>query len=412
MDNFILLLRFATRNLSRQKARTAMTLGSIMFGVVGLILSGGFIEDIFVQLREVTIHSRLGHLQISAQGYREHWTRDPGKYLLEEARSAEVMARLDTIPQVADSMQRLNFFGVINNGRNELPILGEGIDAAREAAHFGRFFYVIEGRTLEASDSHRILVGEGVAEALRLHPGALVTVLTHMPGGGLNSLEFEVVGIFRTFSREFDAHAVRLPLADAHTLLGTPGTHSVVVALQDTVLTDVAAQRIREALMGTGLEIRTWFELDDFYRNTVRLYRSEFKVLQLIILLVVLLSVANSINMTAHERLGEFGTLRAMGLKEGDVTQLILLENAVLGLVGSLSGAGLGMLLAVLISLIGIPMPPPPNSSMGYTAEIRLVPGTIAVAMVVGLLATLVSAYLAARSVRHHSLVDSLRENV
>ena len=412
MDNFILLLRFATRNLSRQKARTAMTLGSIMFGVVGLILSGGFIEDIFVQLREVTIHSRLGHLQISAQGYREHWTRDPGKYLLPETMSTEITARLKEIPEVADSMQRLNFFGVVNNGRNELPILGEGIDAAREAAHFGRFFYVIDGRTLEAEDSHRILVGEGVAEALRLRPGSLVTLLTHMPGGGLNSLEFEVVGIFRTFSREFDAHAVRLPLTDAHTLLGTPGTHAIVVALQDTALTEPAARHIRERLKGRGLEIWTWFELDDFYRNTVKLYRSEFQVLQLIILLVVLLSVANSINMTAHERLGEFGTLRAIGLRERDITQLILLENAVLGLVGSLAGAGLGVLLAGLISLLGIPMPPPPNSSMGYTAEIRLVPSIIAVAIMVGLLATLVSAYLAARSVRHHSLVESLRENV
>ena len=412
MDNFILLLRCATRNLARQKVRTAMTLGSIMFGVVGLILSGGFIEDIFVQLREVTIHSRLGHLQISAQGYREHWTRDPGKYLLDQTVSSGITARLGEIPEVADSMQRLNFFGVINNGRNELPILGEGIDAAREAAHFGRFFFVIEGRTLEAEDSHRILVGEGVAESLRLRPGALVTLLTHMPGGGLNSLEFEVVGIFRTFSREFDAHAVRLPLADAHTLLGTPGSHSVVVALEDTELTEEAALRIRDLFANEGLEIWTWLELDDFYRNTVKLYRSEFRVLQLIILLVVLLSVANSINMTAHERLGEFGTLRAIGLRERDITRLILLENAVLGLVGSLVGAGAGALLAVLISLIGIPMPPPPNSSMGYTAEIRLVPEIIAIAVVVGLVATLVSAFLAARSVRQHSLVDSLRENV
>lgn len=77
MDNFIQLSRFALRNLARQKARTAMTLASIMFGVIGLILSGGFIEDIFVQLREVTIHSRLGHLQINAKGYREHWTGNP-----------------------------------------------------------------------------------------------------------------------------------------------------------------------------------------------------------------------------------------------------------------------------------------------------------------------------------------------
>ena len=58
------MLLLALHNIFRHKVRTFLTLAVIVFGVVGLILTGGFIEDIFIQLREATIHSQLGHLQI------------------------------------------------------------------------------------------------------------------------------------------------------------------------------------------------------------------------------------------------------------------------------------------------------------------------------------------------------------
>ena len=58
------MFRLALRNVVRHKLRTALTLAAIVSGVVGLVLSGGFVEDSLLQLREATIHSQLGHLQI------------------------------------------------------------------------------------------------------------------------------------------------------------------------------------------------------------------------------------------------------------------------------------------------------------------------------------------------------------
>lgn len=410
MKSSAMMLKFALRNLLRQKGRTAMTLTPIIIGVMGLILSGGFVEDIFIQLREATIHSRLGHFQIYRQGYLEHWSKDPGSHLMPDP--AEVQATVAELPGVRDSMQRVNFFGLVNNGRSDLPVLVEGVEPAKEAAQFGDFFFVVEGRMLLAEERHKLLLGEGVARALKLEPGALVHVLANMPDGGLNSLEFEVVGIFRTFSKEFDARAVRMNLVDARELLAVEGAHAVVVSLEDTLATDAKAAQARAALAGKGFEIRTWFELDDFYRNTVDLYESQFGVLQAIILIVVLLSVANSVNMTAQERVGEFGTLMALGLRQRDVARLIVLENTLLGLVGASAGVLLGMAVAWGISQTGIPMPPPPNSSTGYTALIRIVPEVLAMSFLIGLVATVVSALFAARVAARVPVVEALRQNI
>src|SRR5690606_9961730 len=119
---------------------------------------------------------------------------------------------------------------------------------------------------------------------------------------------------------------------------------------------------------------QTWLELDDFYPKAVELYRSQFGFLQGIILGIVLLSVANSVSMTANERVGEFGTLRAIGHTARYVYRLLIVENTILGLFGATLGVAVGVGLAWAISRVGIPMPPPPNANTGYTAYIAIVP--------------------------------------
>lgn len=47
-------------------------------------------------------------------------------------------------------------------------------------------------------------------------------------------MDFDVVGTFQSFSKEFDARAVRVPLAAAQELMGTNGANALVVSLKET----------------------------------------------------------------------------------------------------------------------------------------------------------------------------------
>ena len=67
-------MKLALRNMLRNRARTLMTLASIVFGVVALILSGGFVHDVYYQLGEALIHSQSGHLQVSRVGFHAKGT--------------------------------------------------------------------------------------------------------------------------------------------------------------------------------------------------------------------------------------------------------------------------------------------------------------------------------------------------
>ena len=403
------MFRLAFRNIFRNRLRTSLTLAAIIAGVTAVIISGGFVEDVFVQLRESTIHSRIGHVQIFRHGYTEYGLREPFRYSIEKPQFITDTAQ--SIPHVQAVMNRLNFSGLANNGRADLPIIGEGIEPDKEA-QLGTATTIIAGRQLRDTDTFGAVIGEGVSAALNLRPGNFMTLMVNTAGGALNTLEYEIVGVFRTFSKEYDDRAVRIPLSSAQELLFTQSAHSVVVLLDDTSTTDTVASILKNKLELLGYEIKPWYELADFYQKTEALYRRQFGALQFIILVMLVLSVASTVNMAVYERTGEFGTLLALGLRRRQIFTLVVLENTLLGLLGSVLGVIVGMLLAGIVSGVGMDMPPPPGSNIGYIATIRLIPEVLAVAMLTGVLATVIAALLPARRTSRLAIVDALRQNI
>lgn len=403
------MFSLALRNLLRQKTRTAVTALAIISGVVALILSGGFVQDIFTQLGEAFIHSRTGHLQIFRQGFYEAGSRSPEKYLI--GNPEKLRQSIKSNAAVADVTARIQFAGLLNNGRTDWPIIGEGVEPDREA-RLSSFLKISQGRQLKNSDAFGILVGEGVAQALKIKPGDHVTLVANAAEGALNSLDCEVVGVFQSFSKDFDARAVRIALPAAQELLFTPDVNALVVELRNTHDTAAVSALLKQQLGKSGYEIKTWIELNDFYEKTVMMYRQQFGVLQFIILVMVLLSVVNSINMSVFERLGEFGTMMALGNRSSYVFRLILTESALLGLVSALVGVVVGVALALAISAIGIPMPPVPNANLGYTAQIKIIPSVLVMAYLVGLAATILGAVLPAARVSRTPVLEALRANV
>ncbi|MEZ5556057.1 ABC transporter permease [Haliea sp.] len=403
------LLQLATRNVLRQRGRSWMTLLAIAFGVVALILAGGFIKDTVDELGESMIRSQSGHLQVNRAGYREQGSRDPSAYLIEEPEA--LRKALASIPEVEEVLLRSVFSGLLNNGRTDWAIIGEGVEPDAET-RLGTYINVSAGRQLTDADPYGLMLGAGVAQALDLQPGDWVDLLTNTTDGAVNVLEFQVVGIFQTFSKDYDARAVRIPLSAAQALLGDAGVHLAVLRLSRTDATSATQQAAEAALAGEGFEVLDWKRLNPFYEQTVALYRQQFGFLVLVILLMVSLSVGNTINMSVYERAAEFGTMQACGAPRREIARLILLESALLGIAGATLGVVAGNGLALLISWIGIPMPPPPNSDIAYIALVRLAWWITGVSFLIGLLAPIVAALRPARRAARADIADSLRQAV
>ena len=116
-------INLALRNILRQKLRSGVTLMAVAFGVVGLILAGGFIQDIFIQLGEAIIHSQTGHLQVFKKDFIDKGTRSPERFMIENP--AELEARIAQIQGVDAVM------GAVRRAGRGLPSPGARPGAAR-----------------------------------------------------------------------------------------------------------------------------------------------------------------------------------------------------------------------------------------------------------------------------------------
>jgi len=400
--------KLALRNVFRHKSRTALTLAAIVLSVVSLIISSGFVQDFLTQLREATIHSQFGHLQVYRAGYYQFGRRFPFKYIIENP--DKIIERLAQLNYVSEITSRINFSGLLSNGRQTFPVVGEGIEPEKETK-LSTYVRLVAGTQLSKNEPFSVLVGQGVANSLNLEVGDHVSILVNTPEGALNTIDFKITGVFQTFSKEFDDRAVRVPLAAAQELLDLKAVHSLVVALTDTAKTDEVRDEVGRILGTNEFEIKTWYELADFYQKAVELYERYFLVLRIILLGLILLSVVNSVNMSLYERTGEFGTLMALGNHAKDLFKLIIQESILLGLMGSMIGVSLGIVLAFGISLIGIPMPPMPNSNSGYVALIQIVPSEVCIAFLIGIVATTGAAIRPAIRVSQIPVIEALRHN-
>jgi putative ABC transport system permease protein len=407
VHNILLDFTLAARNIVRQRRRSSMAIGAIAFGITALILATGFIERIFVDFREETINTQLGHLQIVKPGYHEVGKANPNAFLLP-----------DLIPQLGPDVSReiktiaprLSFSGLISHGSSTLSFIGDGVSPNEEAA-FGDAVQISAGKQLPADDPRSVIVGEGLARNLGVKIGDRVVLLATTTSGGTNAVEVTVRGLFSTVSKAYDDSALRLPLPTARELLRTKGSHIWVILLDDTAQTDAMLTKVREKLPTNQFEVVPWHQLAVFYNKTTVLFTKQIQGLRFIIALIILLCISNTMIMNVLERTGEIGTAMALGVKRNGVLRLFLCEGILLGCIGGAIGLVTGVVLAHVISAIGIPMPAPPGRTHGYLGGI-LVTGMMCLqAFTVAIVTTLVASIYPAWRASRMQIVNSLRHN-
>ena len=403
------LLFLAFRNLTRHKRRSTVSISTVAFGTVALLLASGFIEWIFQDFRETTIHSQLGHLQIVRPGYFEAGKADPYAFLLPDS-LPKLNETSDDVNQIKAIVPRLSFSGLVSHDDATLSFIGEGVDP-QEQVYFGNALKISTGSNLSADHPDHLIMGEGLARNLGVTAGDRIVLLVNTATGGINAVEMTIGGLFTTVTKSYDDSALRLPISTARQLLRTQGAHSWVVLLNDTSQTDAILAALRNTLSQDRFEIVPWYHLADFYYKTTVLFTKQVQAIKLIIALIILLGISNTMTMNVVERTGEIGTAMALGVKKFDILRQFLCEGALIGGIGGALGVLIGWLLAVIISGIGIPMPPPPGMARGYIGEILLTSNMVLEALALAILTTLIASVYPAWKASRMQIVDALRHN-
>lgn len=402
------LVYLSALNTLRNARRSIITIVSIAVGCAALASFGAFIAFTFEGLRETTIRTQLGHLQIYADGYWENHVADPRSVLIHDL--DRLGPELAAIEGVSSVTHRLSFSGIGGVGHSTVSMSVTGVDPALEM-DFADFEIVVSGRNLLPGDTDAGVIGQELARGIGAELGDWVTVMTTSLEGMINAVDFQLVGIVRTGSVEYDAVFVKVPIALAQRALETDAVERVIILLDDTNALPRIQPQIEAALAAqpNAYEIRDWQQLAGFYEAVVSLYSGLFRIFTGIVAVVVMFSVANTMTMAVLERTSETGALRAIGARRSTMVAMFLLEGLFIGVLGGALGVVSSLGLAYGVDAIGgIAMPPPPAMSEGYQAFFKMTPEVLALSFAISAAAAFLSSVYPAWAASRVNIVEAL----
>ena len=353
----------AFRNVVRNRRRSLMASGVVMVGTAALSMTLGFMIATFYGLGESTIRADVGHIQITTRGGFDADT-DIANGLAPEDQE-KVIQKLKTIEGVRFFMRRILFDGLTSKGDATIAIVGRGVEPRQEMRLSGVFAPLTDGRLMSIGGTKfEAMIGTRLANKLGWQEKDVLTLVGTTENGAINAVDVLATGAYSTGVPEKDSRSVMVPLHVAASLLDTQNISRIVVVLKDTELTNTVTQQLKDAF--PDLDVRDWRQLDPFYKQVVTLYSNIFGILCAIIVLVVLLSVSNTMMMTVMERVREIGTFRAIGFSRMELRTGFALEGAMIGGIGACIGLLLAAGLSIAVNLAGIEMPPAPGRTAPY----------------------------------------------
>lgn len=415
------LLSVAVRNVSRNKRRSAVTLAAIGFGVtVVLVLSG--LKNGYINMSiENVVNSKIGAIQIHLKGYLENVAVNPTSYHFPY--NDELKHKIAAVPGVTAVTGRIGFAGIVSNGRNQAQFFGVGIDPVSETLVCPKSTANIEagGSPFLPSDNAVTLVGAELGRSL----GAAVTkkdvsladdltdslnLATSSPEGRQNAIDVKVKGLVKSNLPIEEKRVLTVPLSLAQDLLGMTGEVTEMAISVDSLenIDRIKANLI--AQLDSKFEVHDWQEILPFFRDV--LFRQKFLMglISLVLLILVLFIIVNTMLMSVFERVREIGTMLSVGVKQGQILQIFVLEALTLGTIGAAMGVVFGTSLVYWFGIKGISF----ESAMGFQEStlytkitIEFVIATFLIAAVCSCLAGLFPAWKASRL----NPVDALRSN-
>lgn len=406
MLNFI---KLGIRNIFKNRRRSFVTVLAVALGFTAINLFAGYISNVYQGLADQAIHGeRLGHLTIMRRGLMTQGKLEPEKYLFSGADLARLRALVAKDPAVQLTTPRLAVSGIISNGRASTIFIGDGMVPADAVALRGSF-RPDRGAQLSPGWLSRAAFGAELADILHLRAGDTAVVVAPTIEGMTNALDLEVGATYNTGNAGTNDKFILMPLAFGQRLLDFDGADRLTVLLTDRQETQAAQARLGRALADAGfdIEIKSWLELSSFYKQVKGLFDMIFTFIFAIVVVIVLMSIVNTMSMAVMERTREIGTLRSLGMRRRDIVWLFSIEGVLLVMLGVVAGLLLAVAVGKIVNLSNISYIPPNNSD---AVRLRVDLNSVVMLMTFLFLALvgLIAALLPARKGARMAIVDAM----
>jgi ABC-type lipoprotein release transport system permease subunit len=343
-------LKLAWRNAWRNWRRTSIAVVAIVLGLVLLLFFDGFIKGSDQAIFGNAVRLYGGNVQAHAPGYREKASRLP----LLPMESAEAVVEAATAePQVVAAAKRINTGGIVSSREGAFPVIITGIEPGVEAPLSIQAENVTQGRYLQDEDGDAILIGQGLADLLRVSAGDRVKLLGRGKNEEIRQRTMTIVGVYDLGMAEAEKGAVFITLPEAQSLYNLrDGVTEVAISLESVGQEEPVVSALQAAL--PSYEIDSWDTLRPEMRQTLATKLAFTSVFGLVVVFIASIGILNIQLMAVFERTREMGVLAAVGMKGRQIMNVFLLEGTLIGAVGAVIGCLISALLLGLLGRVGI----------------------------------------------------------
>jgi ABC-type lipoprotein release transport system permease subunit len=310
---------------------------------------------------------------------------------------------------------RATAFALVSSEERSYGIAVFGIEPEFEPAVSTVPGLISEGRFLGDSDAAEIIIGTALARNLRVSLGDELTLLGSGVDGSFAAAVVNIVGIFDSGITDFDRSITEIPLGLFQDVFYMNGSgHHVVINAGGIDGVAELQSRVGSLLpVGQDLVIHDWDALQPGLKQAIKADISSAFFMYGILVILVAFSVLNTQLMSVLERTHEFGVVMSLGLTPGRLGRLVLLETAIMGVLGLMLGALLGGIITLWFSVNGFAYPGMDELFEKFNLPARFFPQVSALTLLTGPVVVFIFTILAALypALRLHRLhpVEAIR---
>lgn len=336
------LTKLAFKNLVRHRNRTLITSTIIAFAIFFYIMMDSLIGGMTEMSYETIIDYEAGHLQIVDQNYWEEEDELPLDNLL--TINDELESEIRNIEGYLASSKELSFPAQLNNGIDELPVIGKGVIAEDLENVFALEDKFVEG-SLFADDQYQAVLGKKLAELMELMVGDYITLLVKDKNDTFNTIDVEIAGLVHTTNPNVNQNIVYLPLSIVQQALNVDAQVSkVILRLNNKDLAADIADNFEAYIKSStsNLAVYSWNELETV--SFAEAQQMENQIILAIILSIAAIAIINTVILAALERMKEIGMMKAMGLQNKEIIYTFVMESTGIGILGGIIGIFMGII--------------------------------------------------------------------
>ncbi|MBB4190187.1 lipoprotein-releasing system permease protein [Rhizobium aethiopicum] len=202
-----------------------------------------------------------------------------------------------------------------------------------------------------------VLIGTRMADQMGLRVGDLITLTS--PEGDITPMgvnprvkSYKISGLFEIGMSEYDSSIIFMPLEEAQLYFNAAGlVQSIELFVDHPDDIDALKPKVEEAA-GRQINLTDWRQRNQTFFSALQVERNVMFMILTLIVLVAALNIISGLIMLVKDKGSDIAILRTMGASAGAIMRIFFMTGAAIGIVGTLAGVLLGVLVCVNIESI------------------------------------------------------------